>query len=493
MEDQDPLACLLRLLGEIPLEVSQPAQLKTKASLDTLPDHVVRRILSYSIDRNNSLTAFVKADYDWTQDDATVMMHDSWQHWALYGIQQINPRFCELALEYVHDRAVVVCVGEASFSEALAYDPENPERIRREPQKKLKRRWNTRARKAALAVQDFQRYHDRVNPNVTKTFFFWNPMLQDVDLAKIHHLHFTFGHSKFEWYWKWVPRCMRGFCQQRLNDERDFPKQLLLEFFDRKQKHRYRPNGKYVDNKLTKLEPGFRYEDLQFKHYERTLKFMEHWLIKLEGRVRVSFPYWMKAHQYSTRITNRFRDGAGIDVIYHPFKEDERYNREWGSGQAPPRSTPFGPTTQPGPMSELDFYYRSGEESPVDDDIDDNFEDSTTENESEEEVVEEMIDSDDEGTVDDEQRSSAESESDDVDPLEFSGNVNFVGVIPLPVSEDEKEETEDEETESEIEEESEDEKEDDDGEKEDDYMSLDDTDHDADNELSDDEDDECDG
>ena len=77
---------------------------------------------------------------------------------------------------------------------------------------------------------------------------------------------------------------MRGFCEQRLNDETNFPKQLLLESFDRKQKHRYQPNGKYVNNKLEEAEPGFRYADRQFKDYERTLKFMDPWLQELAGR-----------------------------------------------------------------------------------------------------------------------------------------------------------------------------------------------------------------
>ena len=48
-------------------------------------------------------------------------------------------------------------------------------------------------------------------------------------------------------------------------------------------------------------------------------EFMEPWLKKLGGRVRVSFPYWMETHEYSHRISNRFRDGAGVDIFFRPF------------------------------------------------------------------------------------------------------------------------------------------------------------------------------
>ena len=37
-------------------------------------------------------------------------------------------------------------------------------------------------RTRAVAVQDFQRYHERVYPNVKKTFFFWDPVFGCVEL-----------------------------------------------------------------------------------------------------------------------------------------------------------------------------------------------------------------------------------------------------------------------------------------------------------------------
>ena len=41
-----------------------------------LDHHVSRRTLRY-LDLANLLTAFAKADYEWTEHDATSMMHDS--------------------------------------------------------------------------------------------------------------------------------------------------------------------------------------------------------------------------------------------------------------------------------------------------------------------------------------------------------------------------------------------------------------------------------
>ena len=448
MVNQDQLACFKHLKVEDLQQALQSSQRKQTATLLSLPAHIIRKIVSYHLPLADTLTAFVEVSYEWTEHDATSMMQDSCQHWAVTStgflqkkavgqkanvdqnsplddsIGHLDPGIGRIADEHLHNRPVVIVMNEMGLSKKLAYVPENPERFKREDQMKQNRGENTKGKKAAVAVMDFQKYHDTKypDPEIKKTFFFWNEMLPDLDISRIHHLHFKFGDSKFDWYWKWLPRVMLAFCKQKLIDDNP-PKQLLLEFEDRQHKHKIQPNGKYVNDVLQTPEAGFRYADSQYKDYERTLKFMEPYLQKLAGRVRISLPYWMANHRYSHRIPKRFGSDAGNDIIFRPFAQDKRYVREWCTGNPLPRPAPLGQTPQPS-MSALDFQYNSAEESDVNDDVEVDLEDDKEdEYEAQKTAIERDEASDKEGSSsddseedpDDEQDTSDDEDEDDSD------------------------------------------------------------------------------
>ena len=418
MADPDLLASLepwldkMVLEDEVLPETTQSIQPEQRASLNSLPDCAILTIGSYLIPLSNPLTAFVKASYQWTEDGATAMMYDSWQPWSHYlnnmppsaqnlrkpatlrdnltrqkpnvdlelrfhlAFAQLNGRIRGLMLKHIHDRRCIIFTGELSHSEALLYQPEHPKRYRRDLRRKHFRRRNTNAKKAAVSVQDYQLLQERLNPIHKQDFIFWDPILRYIDISKLPYLHFKFGYSKYEWYWKWVPRCMIAFCEQRMGEDKQLPKQLLLEFEDRPHGHKFRPNGKYdgkgYDLVLVNQEPGTQYADRQYKDYERTLRKMVYWLRVLGERVRISLPYWMEHHKYKNRIPRNFGEKAGNDVIFQPFATDRRYQIEWASNTSPSstRTTSLGLRSQY-PEGEFEFEYSSssGEESPVNDEI----------------------------------------------------------------------------------------------------------------------------
>ena len=97
------------------------------------PYNVVRKIVSYHIPLADTLTAFVEVSYEWTEHDATSMMHDSCQHWAVTStgflqskavrqkanvdqnsqfddsIGQLYPEIGRIVDEHLHDSWVGFC------------------------------------------------------------------------------------------------------------------------------------------------------------------------------------------------------------------------------------------------------------------------------------------------------------------------------------------------------------------------------------------------